>query len=370
MHVAFYAPMKPPDHPVPSGDRRMAQLLVRALRLTGHRVSLASRLRSYDGAGDATAQRRIRETADRLARRYAAQRRDDPPDLWFTYHCYHKAPDHLGPAVADAFGIPLVVADASVAPKRAAGPWADGYAAANAAIRRADRVIAFDPLDIPCVAAIRAGKADVVAMPPLADRPPCDAGGRAAARRDLAATLDIDPDTPWLAAVAMMRPGAKGASYCLLARALRRLQDRRWALLVAGDGPARPEVEAAFAGIGPVRFLGRLGQAAMRRLHAAADLAVWPALGEAYCMALVEAQAAGVPVVAGMRPGIAAVVEDGRTGLLTPEGDEDAFARAVAALLDDPARRRAMSAATGAEAQRFDLAAAARRLDDVLRALR
>jgi hypothetical protein len=143
MHIAFYAPMKPPDHPVPSGDRRMAQLLIQALRCAGHRIALASRLRSYDGTGDAATQRRVRTAGRRLAARYAARyaerQRNDPPDLWFTYHCYHKAPDHLGPAVADALDIPYVIADASVAPKQAHGPWADGFAAANAAICRADR---------------------------------------------------------------------------------------------------------------------------------------------------------------------------------------------------------------------------------------
>ena len=376
MRVLLHTPLKPPDSPTPSGDREMARGLLRLLRRLGHTVLMPPLSRVAPGVPAPEAhlglERCARRQAARLIARWQTLSPNHPErfDLWFTYHCYHKAPDHLGPAVADAFGIPFVVADASVAPKQAAGPWADGYAAANAAIRRADRVIAFDPLDIPCVAAIRAGKADVVAMPPLADRPPCDAGGRAGARRDLAAALDLDPDTPWLITVAMMRPGAKGASYRLLADALRRLEERRWALLIAGDGPARPEVEAAFAGIGPVRFLSRLGQAAVHRLHAAADLAVWPALGEAYCMALVEAQAAGVPVVAGMRRGIATVVEDGKTGLLTPEGDEDAFARAVAALLGDPARRRAIAAAAGAAAQRYDLSAAARRLDDVLRALR
>lgn len=370
MHIAFYAPMKSPDHPVPSGDRRMAQLLIRALALAGHRVSLASRLRSYDGAGSAAVQRRIRDSAGRLAARYAADRRADPPDLWFTYHCYHKAPDHLGPRVADALGIPFVVADASVAPKQAAGPWAEGHMAANAAILRADRVIAFDPLDVPCVATLRAGRADVVTLPPLADRPSGGADARAAARRDLARTLRLNPATPWLVATAMMRPGAKCASYRLLAGALRRLAGRRWALLVAGDGAARTEIEAFFAGIEPVRFLGQIDGAAVRRLHAAADLAVWPALDEAYCMALVEAQAAGLPVIAGARPGIAAVVEDGKTGHLTPVGDEAAFARAIAGLLDDPARRRTMAAAAANAAHRFDLPAAARRLDEILAAAR
>ena len=47
MRIAFYAPLKPPDHPVPSGDRRIARLLLEALRRAGHEVALASRLRSY-----------------------------------------------------------------------------------------------------------------------------------------------------------------------------------------------------------------------------------------------------------------------------------------------------------------------------------
>jgi glycosyltransferase involved in cell wall biosynthesis len=365
MYVAFYAPMKAPDHPVPSGDRRMAQLLVRALRLAGHRVSIASRLRSYDGAGDAAAQRRIRASAQRIAARYAT-RRQDPPDLWFTYHCYHKAPDHIGPRVADALGIPFVVADASVAPKQAAGRWAAGYTAANAAVLRADRLIVFDPLDLACVAALRAGQEDIVSLPPLVDRAPACAAARTAARRNLAAALGLDPSIPWLAATAMMRPGAKCRSYRVLARALRRITDRPWALVVAGDGAARSEVEAFFAGLDRVRFLGQLDEAAVRRLHLAADLAVWPAVDESYCMALVEAQAAGVPAVAGDRPGVAAVIDAGTTGLLTPEGDDAAFAQAVASLIDEPARRGAMASAAARAADRFDLHRAAGRLDAVL----
>jgi glycosyltransferase involved in cell wall biosynthesis len=365
MHIAFYAPMKPPDHPVPSGDRRMAQLLIRALRRAGHRVALASRLRSYDGTGDAATQRRVRTAGHRLAARYAERRRIDPPDLWFTYHCYHKAPDHLGPAVADALGIPYIIADASVAPKQAHGPWADGFAAANAAICRADRVIAFDPLDIACVAALRSDRADIVGLPPVVDKRPI--ATRAIARRDLAQVLDLDPACPWLVATAMMRPGAKCDSYRLLAAALRRISEQRWTLLVAGDGAARPEVESYFKGIGPIRFLGALDAQAVRRLHAAADLMIWPAVAEAYCMALVEAQAAGLPVVAGARPGIAAVVDDGRTGLLTPVGDVDAFADAVRSLLVDASRREAMAAAAQS-AQLLDLSMAARRLDDILTA--
>ncbi|WP_199699382.1 hypothetical protein [Oleomonas cavernae] len=51
--IAFYAPLKSPDDPVPSGDREMARLLFAALARAGYAPELASRLRLYNGRGDA-----------------------------------------------------------------------------------------------------------------------------------------------------------------------------------------------------------------------------------------------------------------------------------------------------------------------------
>ncbi|MCG8512127.1 MAG: glycosyltransferase family 1 protein, partial [Rhodospirillales bacterium] len=120
MRIAFHAPLKPPSHPAPSGDRRMARLLMTALESAGHSVFLASDFRSYDGAGDETRQRELREsgraTAEDLIRRFREQDDANRPDAWFTYHLYHKAPDWLGPAVSKALGIPYFVAEASFAP--------------------------------------------------------------------------------------------------------------------------------------------------------------------------------------------------------------------------------------------------------------
>ena len=59
MRIAFYAPLKPPDHPVPSGDRQIAQLFLAAMRLAGHEPILASRFRSYEGSGDPVRQARL-----------------------------------------------------------------------------------------------------------------------------------------------------------------------------------------------------------------------------------------------------------------------------------------------------------------------
>ena len=114
MRIAFYAPLKSPAHATPSGDRRVAGLLMQALEHAGHRVELVSSHRTYDGDGDARRQALLRGQGIAIARRLVAQWREGPhdarPDLWFTYHVYYKAPDWLGPVATAALGIPYVIA--------------------------------------------------------------------------------------------------------------------------------------------------------------------------------------------------------------------------------------------------------------------
>ena len=86
-------------------------------------------------------------------------------------------------------------------------------------------------------------------------------------------------------------------------------------------------------------------------------------------MALLEAQAAGLPVVAGRSGGVAAVVRDGETGLLTAPGDAAAFAAALRQLLVDADERRTLAAAARRTvAAEHGLEQAAARLDAILRA--
>ncbi len=380
MRVAFYAPLKPPDHGVPSGDRRMARLLIQALTLAGHEVEVAARLRSWHGVPDAARQARIARLgaalAERLLRRYRSRPAAARPRAWLTYHLYYKAPDWIGPRVAEALGIPYLLAEASFANKRANGPWALGHEAARAALDRAAAVISLNPGDVECLP----DPGRVRPMAPFLDPAPYQAAGagqgagRAAARKTLAEAHGLDPARSWLLAVAMMRPGDKLASYRLLAEALQRLEGSDWQLLVAGDGPARTAVEAALgAALGAaaqdrIRLLGEVTAEALPALYAACDLLVWPAVHEAYGMALLEAQAAGLPVVAGQGAGVAQLVVDGQTGRLTEPGDAAAFAQAVAGLLAAPETRRAMAAAARARvAAEHGLTAAAARLDAVLR---
>ena len=93
-----------------------------------------------------------------------------------------------------------------------------------------------------------------------------------------------------------------------------------------------------------MRFAGAVPHAELPAIYASADLYLWPAINEAYGMAFLEAQAAGLPVVAGRTGGVPAVVADGVTGVLTPIGDAAAFAAAIG-----PTARRCGRACTACQ---------------------
>lgn len=337
MHVALFTPLKPIDDPVPSGDLVMARQIRDRLVALGHRVTTPSRLRLW--IPEPAAAPAVLAAADAEAARLTALWQADAaarPDLWLTYHVYHKAPDTLGPRLADAFGLPYAAIEASRALKRATGPWAPCFALADRALTRADAVAALHAEDAAGLVPV-VGPERLVRLPPFRDVALFSA---AAARRQ--------PPVPGapvrLVTVAMMRDDVKLRSYRLLADALARLAGRNWTLTLIGDGPARATVEALFP---PDRtqVTGALPPEAIADHLARADLFVWPALSEAFGMALIEAQAAGLPVIAGRTGGVPEVVADGETGLLPPVGDAAAFADAVAALIDDPARRARLGAA-------------------------
>ena len=120
-------------------------------------------------------------------------------------------------------------------------------------------------------------------------------------------------------------------------------------LLVAGDGEHREELEARTAALGlgdsRVVFLGRAGGPRVRALLAGARALVVPSTYEGMPLVVLEAMAAGVPVVASRVSGIPEVVVDGETGWLVPPEDPAALAAALTAVLADPAAARRRGAA-------------------------
>lgn len=333
MKIAFYAPMKSPNHPNPSGDRRVARLLIEAFERLGHEVVLASELRTFCKDPDPVVQQDLKDQALAHAVTLISKWREQDvvtPDIWFTYHLYYKAPDHIGPLVAHALGIPYVIAEASHAPKRAVGDWVIGHEACEAALAQADQVLHMTHHDGVCLDQV-VEPARLSYFPPFIDTRGFRAARNFAEKKMLRRNAGIFPDMteyePLLLSVAMMRPGDKLDSYRVLANSLANCLDHPWRLVVVGDGDARAQVETLFESLPMSRVLmiGQKKPEDLALLYRLSDIYVWPAIREAYGMAFLEAQASGLPVVAARVLGVPDVVDDGHTGFLGPEGDVEAF---------------------------------------------
>ncbi|GGB41143.1 glycosyl transferase [Roseibium aquae] len=358
MKIAFTAPMKPLDHPEPSGDRTMGRLFVRAARLAGHEVRVASTFRAWSKSGG-EAQRHLKEAALEEAHRIGDTWEEEGyrPDIFLTYHVYHKAPDWIGPVLADRFNLPYAILEASRAPKHQEGAFRLGFADADRALHRADMVAALHEADAQCLRPVLAS-GQLTVLLPFIDTQAFEVASNLA--KPLAnAPLD-------LLAVGMMRPGDKERSYRVLAEALERVSDLPWHLTIIGDGMAAPDVRPLFP---PqrTRFLGTLPPSDLPAEYARHDLFVWPAIREAFGLVFLEAQAAGLGVVAGDAFGVPSIVRHGVTGLLAPEGDAEALAVNLRKVLSDPQRADDMGlAARDHIAARHTLAAGSERLDAFL----
>lgn len=356
MKIAFYAPLKSPSHPVPSGDRLMARMLIDALRQAGHEVSIASELRSFMAdAGEAQFASIMTAAAGEIERLRTLWLSETPPDAWFCYHPYYKAPDLIGPGLAAEFSIPYVTAEASYSLRRNEDVRAVAQRHVLRAIEQAAVNICLTRRD-------RTGLLEVAPdcrhamLPPFIDTSPFSS--------------QSDPAVGGcrIVTVAMMRSGDKMESYRMLAASLSLLVDRPWTMTIVGDGPCRQGVHDAFSALPADRLLW-LGEKDARDIPAIlreSGLYVWPGCGEAYGLAYLEAQATGLPVIAQRTAGVPEVVRDGETGLLTPEGDVEAYTAAIRRLIDEPFTRQQF----GDEARRFvheerSFPAAARRLGEI-----
>jgi glycosyltransferase involved in cell wall biosynthesis len=111
-------------------------------------------------------------------------------------------------------------------------------------------------------------------------------------------------------------------------------------LVLVGEGPERDAIQKQVqeSNLGPyVRLLGLRGD--VPRLLAAADLFLLTSISEGIPLTIIEAMAAGIPVVATQVGGLAEMIEDGKTGFLAPAGDPDALAERILRVADNPALR-------------------------------
>ncbi len=142
-----------------------------------------------------------------------------------------------------------------------------------------------------------------------------------------------------------------------LVRALGRLPSGSFEAMIVGDGPDRPQLEETIRTSGlsdAVRLTRERND--VPRLLAAADVFVLASRSEGHPVSVLEAMAAGLPVVASRVGGVPEQVVEGETGLLVDPGDPELLAAALERLTDDPALRRRLGVAGRARAEeRFDL---------------
>lgn len=142
-------------------------------------------------------------------------------------------------------------------------------------------------------------------------------------------------------------------------------------LTVVGSGPEEPELRRVSAELGlgdRVRWVPAQPQAALADFYRRAAVVAMPSHEEGLGLVAVEAALCETPVVGFASGGLPDVVQDGETGLLVPPGDSTALCAALAALLHDPNRVRAMGWRARVAAAPFTPAAAARRYIDVYEA--
>ena len=159
----------------------------------------------------------------------------------------------------------------------------------------------------------------------------------------------------------------KGLKYLLGAFSRLKWEWPNLRLLVAGGG--EPDADSlrilSERNLQDVVFLGRVSDEDKFRYYKTADIYCAPATGrESFGIVLLEAMAAGTPIVASGIEGYSSVITHGREGLLVPPKDEDALADALATLLKDATLRRRLATAGTMNVQEYRWERVARRVMD------
>lgn len=126
----------------------------------------------------------------------------------------------------------------------------------------------------------------------------------------------------------------------------RRVPDAQLWIVGEGDDAGRMQSLARERGVGDaVRFLGRVSDAELGSLYRRASIFAMPSRQEGFGLVYAEAMWHGLPCIGSTADAAGQVIDEGKTGLLVPYANARASAEAVAALLSDPARARAMGEA-------------------------
>jgi glycosyltransferase involved in cell wall biosynthesis len=175
--------------------------------------------------------------------------------------------------------------------------------------------------------------------------------------------LGLDPDAIVIGSVGRLVP-IKDLPLLVRAFALVAAERDCVHLLIAGDGPEREHLAALGRSLGVSTRLHLIGWCSdLQRLYASCDLVALTSINEGTPVALIEAMAAGLPVVATSVGGVPDVIEHGVTGMLVSAREPAAFAECLRSLISDETARRQMGQrARQRAAERFT---SSRLIDDI-----
>ena len=342
LNILFYAPFKPLGHPHPSGDLVIGTGLFKFLESKGHRLKVASALRTRWIFWKPWRLPHLLVERQRLIRHIS----HTSFDLWLTYHAYYKGPDLLGPSIAAHHQIPYAIFQGAYATKyRRNIITIPGFLLNRYSLRAAQHVFVNKEVDLKNLTRLLPADRISFAAPGIV---PEDFSFDTNSRSELRKQWRCD-GVPIILTAAMLRPGVKAQGVSWVIRScehlLKRGQDFR--LVVVGDGEEKNALkELAQDHIpGKFHFVGKVQRPDMYRYYSAADLFVFPGIGESLGMAFLEAQSCRLPVIAFANAGVPEVVENGRTGYLTPFNELSPFVQAIEKLLQNPGRRQEMGGA-------------------------
>jgi phosphatidylinositol alpha-1,6-mannosyltransferase len=364
LRIAFYAPLKPLDHPHPSGDLVIGTGLYQFLSGRGHELDKMSRLRSPWLYWKPWLWPQVVRHRDRALNRCGKM----AASLWLTYHSYYKAPDLLGPYCCRRLSIPYVIFQGIYSTKRRKHwtTWA-GFVLNRQALLAAHHVFTNRKEDLVNLARIVPERSLTYVVPGIFPDQFCF---DSESREHLRSKMDIS-DGIVIVTAAMFRPGVKTEGLVWVIRSCGELfrRDVPLYLLIAGDGKEGHRLRQIADQVLPerVRFLGKVAREEMYRFYSAGDLFVFPGIGESLGMVYLEAQSCGLPVVAFADGGVPEVVAHEVSGYLVRPFDQKGFYQAIARLTFDSSMRVQMGKAARTYVRsRHDLDKNYRVVEDVL----
>ena len=337
MNISFYMPFKPLGHNNPSGDLITGMELHHFLRGQNHSVEIPSTLRS----------RWLYHKPWQFIRVFFEQKRvlkslrQKRPDIWLSYHTYYKAPDLLGPYCCKMLNAPYTVFQGIYSTKRKRSlKTLPGFLLNKKALFAAQMVFTNKRTDEINLKRLLPEEKITYTPPSLT---PSQFNFDLVSRRALKDQWSVGPNRRVVMTTAMFRPGVKTEGILKVIDSCVELKKRGHDLLLilVGDGVNRTklEVEGSKKLGADILFLGKIPRHELYRYYSAADVFAFPGINESLGMVYLEAQSAGLPVVACNDWGAKEAVLHSRTGLLSQFSQPEQFTNDIELLLTNRDKR-------------------------------